>query len=143
MIKNILLLGILLAVSGFSQAQMATPSDATDCSQMFFKALLEEDTKALESLLAFDFTVTSFDGQQIDRQTLLQAIQEGYLSVDSGMLSGLRTRNYGDVGVVTGRWNANGLVQNMRFTQELSCMVVAVKVGGHWKVSAVQLTPIL
>lgn len=142
MIKKIALAGFLLTLSIIATAQFSQPTDAADCTNIFFKALLDEDNKSLDNLLSADFTVTSFDGQQIDRNFLINGVGQGYLTVDSGMLSGMRTRNYGDVGVVTGNWSVRGQMQNNSFNNELAYMVVCVRAGGSWKVSAVQFTPI-
>lgn len=142
MMRKIILLGWFMMVALGVHAQFSQPMDASDCTNMFFKALVEEDSKALENLLSSDFSVTSFDGQLIDRNLLIEAINQGYLTVDSGMLSGMRSRNYGDVGVVTGSWDARGQLQNNTFSNDLAYMVVAVKAGGNWKISAVQFTPV-
>lgn len=143
MLKKLTLVALVMgAALCRANAQSALPVDATDCSNIFFKALLDEDSKSLENILASDFAVTSFDGQSVDRGTLVDAVAQGYLSVESGMLSGTNTRNYGDVGVVRGSWNAKGQVQNNSFNNELSYTVVCVKAGGSWKVSVVQFTPV-
>ena len=142
--KTIFLL-ILITVSANTaraQAGFTQPIDATDCSNIFFKALLEEDSKSLDKLLSSDFSITSFDGKAIDRNLLIQALDQGYITIESGMLSGTNTRNYGDVGIVTGSWSAKGQIQNNSFGNDLVYMVVCVKSGGTWKVSAVQFTPI-
>jgi len=137
-----LLLFIIPALTTYSQSEYRQPTDATDCSNIFFKALLEEDTNTLGNLLLNDFSAAGFQGQPINREFLLNLITQGYLRIDSGMLSGTRTRNYGDVGIITGNWNASGLMQNNSFQNDLTYMVVCVKSGGSWKVSAVQFTPI-
>jgi hypothetical protein len=142
---KITLLLILISLSGVTaraQAAFTQPIDATDCTKIFFKALLEEDSKSLDNLLSTDFSITSFDGKPVDRNLLLQAIGQGYITIESGMLSATNTRNYGEVGVVTGNWTAKGQVQNNSFSNDLAYMVVCVKSGGTWKVSAVQFTPV-
>ena len=130
------------AFTAHSQSTFTQPMDAMDCSNIFFKALLEEDHNTLESLLANDFSIAGFQGQEVDRNFILQAVKQGYLRVDSGMLSGTRLRNYDNVGVITGTWSARGQLQNNSFQNDLTYMVVCVKAGGNWKVSAVQFTPV-
>jgi len=139
------ILVLLISISGItaqSQSTFNQPVDATDCTSIFFKALLEKDSKALSNLLAYDFSVTGMDGQIINRDLLLEAVSQGYLRVDSGSISGTRTRDYGNVGVVTGIWNARGQLQNYSFQNDLAYMAVCVKSGGNWKISAVQFTPV-
>lgn len=137
-----MLLLIVTATIAHSQPTFTQPMDATDCSNIFFKALLEEDLNALESLLLNDFSISGFQGQEVDRSFILQSVKQGYLRIDSGMLSGTRLRNYDDVGVVTGTWSARGQLQNNSFQNDLTYMVVCVKSGGNWKVTAVQFTPV-
>lgn len=142
MIKKIALLGLFLITSLVVRAQYIQPPNAEDCTSMFFKALLDEDNVALENILASDFSLTSFDGQLIDRNILMDGVVQGYLTVDSGMLSSMRTRNYGDVAVVTGNWSARGRLQNISFNNDLAYMVIVVKSAGNWKISAIQFTPV-
>jgi hypothetical protein len=142
MIKGIILGTWLLMMSIAANAQISQPIDVADCTNMFFKGLLEEDGKLLDNILSADFSVTSFDGRLIDRNTLIGGLSEGYLTVDTGMMSGMRTRNYSDVGVVTGIWSVRGQLQNNSFNNELAYMVICVRAGGSWKVSAVQFTPV-
>ena len=137
-----LLICIGCGVNSYSQSLPTLPVDATESSSLFFKALHEENANLLKSLLSEDFSITGIDGQLVTKNVFIEAISEGYLKVDSGMLFGALTRDYGNVGVVTGTWNATGLLQNVRFQNDLAYMVVAVKTGGSWKVSAVQLTPV-
>ncbi|MCF0059314.1 nuclear transport factor 2 family protein [Dyadobacter sp. CY356] len=142
--KRLMLFGLLTfgSFSAHAQVSFSQPLDATECSNTFFKALLEEDSNALNNVLANDFSIISFDGRQIDRDMLAQAVAQGYITVETGMLSGSRTRNYGDVGVVTGTWNVKGKIESNGFQNEVTYTVVAVKKGGNWKVATVQLTPV-
>ncbi len=124
-----------------AQNNTPEPLDGTDCSNLFFKALLEEDAAAVGSLISSDFTVISFNGQTIDGRALQQAIGQGYIIVDSGMLTGTRTRTYGDVAVVSGLWNVSARVQNNGLNGDVAYTTVCVRSGGKWKVTAAQLTP--
>ena len=142
--KKLMLCGLLAmsSLTTYAQASFSRPQDATESSNAFFKALLDEDSNALNNILADDFSIVSFDGQQVDRDMLSQGVAQGYIVVDTGMTSGIRTRDYGDVGVVTGTWNVKGKIENNGFQNEVTYTVVSVKKGGSWKVSAVQLTPV-
>lgn len=124
------------------QRSAVQPIDGADCSNLFFKALLEKDAATLNDLLAPDFTVTSFQGQEIEGSQLKEALANGFLNVESGMLSGTRTRIYGDVNIITGQWNVRARIQNHDFQGDLAYLTVCVRSGGKWKVSAVQLTPV-
>ena len=141
--KKIILLLIFINISlaAYSQSTIQ-PMDATECSSIFFKSLLDEDANTLGNILADDFSITNIDGQPVDRSMFLDAVSQKYLTIETGMLYGARTRDYGNVGVVTGSWNAKGQLQNFSFQSEISYMVVCVRSAGNWKVSAVQLTPV-
>ncbi|NIJ56088.1 nuclear transport factor 2 family protein [Dyadobacter arcticus] len=142
--KPVLFFFIFLASLAFAHAQTTPiqPMDGTDCSNLFFKALLEEDDSSISGLVASDFTVVGFQGQPINGPMLQQAIKEGYIVIDSGMLTATSTRNYGNVVVVSGQWSVSARIQNNNFQGDLAYMSVCVKAGGSWKVAAVQLTPI-
>jgi hypothetical protein len=129
-------------LSTVSRAQSVQPMDASDCARLFFKALQDKDGTTLQSIMAADFSITSFDGQPLERNFMLKALEEGVLSIDSGMLSGSRTKNYGDVGIVQGTWSARGQIQNISFNNDLVYTLVAVRAGGSWKVTTLQFTPL-
>ncbi|WP_353722666.1 nuclear transport factor 2 family protein [Dyadobacter sp. 676] len=124
-----------------AQGNVPQPVDGTDCSKLFFKALLEEDANAITSLISNDFTVTNFNGQTIEARALQQAVTQGYIIVDSGMLTSTRTRTYGDVAVVQGLWNVSARIQNNSFNGDVAYTTVCVRAGGKWRVTTVQLTP--
>ena len=124
-----------------AQANFSQPIDGTECSNQFFKALLDKDAKAISNLVASDFTVAGFQGRTINGPMLTQAISDGFIVIDSGMLSGTNTRTYRDVTLVSGFWEVQAKIENNSFRGELSYLTVCVKSGGQWKVVAVQLSP--
>jgi ketosteroid isomerase-like protein len=128
-------------LAAFAQDNAPLPTDGTDCSNLFFKALLDEDATAVGNLISNDFTVTSFNGQNIDGRALQQAIGQGYIVIDSGMLTGARTRTYGDVAVVQGFWNVSARIQNNGFNGNVAYTTVCVRSGGKWKITTAQFTP--
>lgn len=140
--KQLLTIFLLaIATTAFAQNNTPQPVDGTDCSNLFFKALLEEDANAISGLISNDFTVTNFNGSTIDARALQQAVTQGYIIVDSGMLTGTRTRTYGDVAIVQGSWNVSARIQNNGFNGNVAYTSVCVRSGGNWRVVTVQLTP--
>lgn len=133
---------LLSSMAGFSQANIQQPIDAASCNNKFFTGLLEEDDKSLDGLLSGDFSVVGMDGKAVDKSTLLQAISEGYVTVQSGMISNVQVKNYTDVSIVTGSWNVSATIANNSFMGEVSFLTVCAKTAGIWKVAAVQLTPV-
>ncbi|MCE7062754.1 nuclear transport factor 2 family protein [Dyadobacter sp. CY343] len=140
--KFILLFLIQFSFVLSANAQLSQPIDGTDCARQFFNALQEKDINALEGILTADFTVVSFNGQTINRQQLIQTVNDGLLVVESGMISGISTRNYRDVAIVTGLWSIRARFRNNSFQGDLSFMAVCTRSGAKWQVSAVQLTPV-
>jgi len=57
------------------------------------------------------------------------------------MLTGTRTRTYGDVAIVQGIWNVSARIQNNGFNGDVAYTSVCVRSGGNWRVVTVQLTP--
>ena len=140
--KQLLTIFLLTFTSLAAYAQdTPQPIDGTDCSNLFFQAMLDENAAAVGNLISNDFTVTNYNGQTIDGRALQQAIGQGYIIVDSGMLTGTRTRTYGDVAVVQGFWNVSARIQNNGFNGNVAYTSVCVRSGGKWKVTTVQLTP--
>ncbi|GGH55040.1 hypothetical protein GCM10007423_62150 [Dyadobacter endophyticus] len=140
--KQLLTILLVLAVlPAVAQDNTPLPTDGTDCSNLFFKALLDEDATTVGNLISNDFTVTSFNGQNIDGRALQQAVGQGYIVIDSGMLTGTRTRVYGDVAVVQGFWNVSARIQNNGFNGNVAYTTICVRSGGKWKVTTAQFTP--
>lgn len=142
---KLLLILIFLTITflpALAQNNTPQPVDGTDCSNLFFKALLDEDAASVANLISNDFTVISFNGQTVDGPALQQAIGQGYIVIDSGMLTGTRTRTYGDVAVTSGNWNVSARIQNNGFNGEVTYTTVCVRSGGKWRITAAQLTPV-
>jgi hypothetical protein len=125
-----------------AQTNAPLPIDGTECSNLFFKALLEEDASSLGSLISSDFTAIGFNGRIIDGEWLRQGIAHSFINIESGQLSGTRTRTYGDVAITSGQWNVRAKIENNNFQGEVAYMTICVRAGGKWKVTATQLTPI-
>ncbi len=130
----------LATLPTFAQ-QINPPTNPTESTEAFFKALLDENGAALRPLLTTDFVILSFDGSLVDGNSLAEAMNGGYFNIEIGTLSGTQTRTYGDAAVVTGTWRAKGSFQGNRFENTLAFTSVCVRQGGAWKVASVQMTP--
>jgi ketosteroid isomerase-like protein len=139
--KNAGLLPFLLLLNLAVFANEPTPPlDATDCTESFFQAMLDEDAAAIRRLITFDFLLIGPDGRILDGGTFSESVASGSVVIENGRLSGTATRTYGDAGVVTGFWNARGTVQGFQFDNELAFSATCVRQGGSWKVASIQLT---
>ena len=130
----------LTALATFAQ-QINPPTNPTESTEAFFRALLDENGAAMRPLLTTDFVILNFDGSLVDGSSLAEAMDGGYVNIETGTLSGTQTRIYGDAAVVTGTWRAKGTLQGSRFENTLAFTSVCVRQGGAWKVASLQMTP--
>jgi ketosteroid isomerase-like protein len=137
----ILCASLLLTTATFAQASDPT-QDPTALGNAFFKAMLDEDSKTLGTLVASDFSLVSFDGNTVDGDMLIQGVGGGFVVVETATVSDTRTRQYNsDSAVMTGLWKAKGNVQGNGFDNSVSFSVVCAKQNGSWKIVNVQFTP--
>lgn len=136
-----LLITFLFTTTAFAQ-QATIPQDPTALGHMFFKALLDEDSKALERIISSDLDVISFDGQSIDGDLLVQGVSGGAIIIETGSVSDEVTREYNnDSAVMTGIWQSKGNIQGQAFDNSVTFSVVIAKQAGIWKIVNVQFTP--
>ena len=132
----------LLFTTTVSAQQATIPQDPTALGHMFFKALLDEDSKALERIISSDLDVINFDGQSIDGDLLVQGVSGGAIIIETGTVSDEVTREYNnDSAVMTGNWQSKGNIQGQAFDNSVTFSVVIAKQAGIWKIVNVQFTP--
>jgi Domain of unknown function (DUF4440) len=138
------ILAFTMLLSSLAFGQSADPTATpTDCTNSFFKAMLDEDAGLMSKVLAADFTITSFDGQLVDADLLGQAVNGGFVIIETGTTSRLRTRTYNDnAAIVTGNWRFKGAIQGNNLDTEITFGAVCVKIAGAWKMVNMQFTPI-
>lgn len=137
-----LLTTLLFTTTIFAQQPTKSPQDPTALGSAFFKALLDEDSKTLESLISSDLDLISFDGQSIDGDLLVQGVSGGALIIETGDVSDEVTRVYNDdSAVMTGTWKSKGNIQGQAFDNSVTFSVVIAKQAGIWKIVNVQFTP--
>ena len=138
--KFILLLVFIVPVISFSQELTTNP---TDCTQAFFKSMLNEDPAIMSKILTDDAMITNFDGFVAEKDLLIQGLGGGYVVIETGATSNLKTRSYNDhAAIVTGSWKAKGNIQGNAFDNEVIFTIVCVKNLGSWQVANIQFTPL-
>ena len=137
-----LILWLFIALS-FTPTKAQNPVDAEDCTKQFFEAIIEKNLINLNEVLAPDFTITGMDGQIIDRDTFITSIKNDFISVQTGIVDGIRVKNYLEVSAVSGRWNIQANIANSRYFGDVAFLAICIKQGAHWKVSTIQFTPII
>ena len=114
-----------------------------DVEQAFFDALLASDMKALDGLLADDFTIIDvMTGSEIIRPVFVEAVTSGIVEFRSIDRKEASVRFYGSVAIVTGRTEMGGLFQGQPFGAASRYTHVFFKDNGRWKMAAAQGTPI-
>jgi hypothetical protein len=133
---------LLLTTVTFAQQSANSTSDPAALGNAFFKAMLDEDGTTLGKLLASDFRLTSFDGQTIEGEQLMQAVSGGYVVIETGVVSNSQTRQYNsNSAVTTGNWKMKGAVQGQPLDANAAFSVVSTKQGNDWKIVNLQFTP--
>lgn len=138
---------LLLTTTAFAQQAATTTTtdptqDPTAIGNAFFKAMLDEDGNSMGKLLASDFSITSFDGQSVDGDLLMQGVGGGYVVIDTGVVSDARTRQYNtNTAVMTGMWKVKGNIQGQPLDANSAFSVVSTRQGSGWKIVNVQFTP--
>ncbi|GAB3793064.1 hypothetical protein GCM10028819_04100 [Spirosoma humi] len=136
-----LLISLLFTTTASAQ-QPTTSQDPTALGHMFFKALLDEDSKTLERVISSDLDVISFDGQSVDGDLLVQGVSDGAIIIETGTVSDEVTREYNnDSAVMTGNWKSKGNIQGQAFDSSVTFSVMIAKQAGIWKIVNVQFTP--
>ena len=137
--KILFIAAVLCSTLAFAQEDPTTTP--TDCTNAFFKGMLEEDTTPIEKVTAADFSIVSFDGTMAEKDLLLQGVSGGFVLIETGVVSGLRVRTYGDnAAVVTGNWKAKGAIQGNNFENEIIFGATCIKTAGSWKMVSMQFT---
>jgi len=123
----------------FAQADpTATP---TDCTNTFFKGMLDEDATLIGKVTADDFSIISFDGTMADKDLVLQGVSGGFVLIETANVSGLRVRTYAEnTAVVVGSWKAKGAIQGNNFDNEIIFGAACIKIAGSWKMVSMQFT---
>jgi ketosteroid isomerase-like protein len=130
---------LLISSSAFAQ-HTTPPASVTECTQLFFKTLFNEDATAMRSLFTSDFTLVSFDGQLVDGVTFANELKNGILVFDTGQVTSSIIRLYGDTGIVTGTWMSAGTLQEKSFKHDVAYTLVCVQQGAGWKIASIQFT---
>lgn len=137
------LLALFFAATVFAQQPKTTPQDPTALGNAFFKALLDEDAKALERIISSDLDVISFDGQSIEGESLVEGLGNGTFSIATSLVSDEVTRLYNDdSAVMTGNWQAKGTIQGQSYDDSVTFSIMIAKQAGIWKIVNVQFTPV-
>jgi hypothetical protein len=109
---------------------------------LFREALLANDTRVLESLIADDYTGYDPLGNPQDKKLSVDAYQPGCAKLDRYDVSDVITRMLGQVGVITGKGHLHGEFAGEEFEHNLRFLDLYVFRGGRWQLYLSQVTTI-
>ncbi|GIG64302.1 nuclear transport factor 2 family protein [Phytomonospora endophytica] len=123
---------------------MTTTATALAADDAFFTALLTADGRALDALLADDFSLVDvMAGQLVPRDAFLGLVGGGdleFLKVDRDATD-VAVRERPGLSVITGRTRMTMRFQGEEVTAASRYTHVFVKDGGNWRLLAAQGTP--
>lgn len=106
------------------------------------QAAAHRDTKALDGILADNFTITLASGQVEDKQGyLLRFVKAPQMTLNVSYKStSVRVRLYGDIAIVTGKSPAKEPYRGPATFGDYRFTDVYLRNGGNWQAVASQLT---
>ena len=109
---------------------------------LFREALLTNDTRVLESLIADDYIGYDPLGNPQDKKLSVDAYQPGCAKLDRYEVTDVETRMLGQVGVITGKGDLHGEFAGEEFEHKLRFLDLYVHRDGRWQLYLSQLTTI-
>jgi hypothetical protein len=135
----------LFAIGAFAQttasASSSSPeSELLNINKSLYQAFLQENAATLETLLGNEYVLVNNDGNLVDRETLIGAFRDGYVTIESAETMNDVTKMYGDVALVKGLWKSKGSVQGAGFDHTNYYTTIYNKRNGTWKAVSMQFT---
>jgi ketosteroid isomerase-like protein len=109
-----------------------------DLEMRRFKAIVDADFKALESLLAPDMTYSHSNGWTQTKAEFIESLRSHELEYQEIQPDALKVRLYGSTAVVTGRGHFKTKSKGQEASIELRFLDVYVKRRGKWQMVAWQ-----
>jgi hypothetical protein len=91
---------------------------------------------------ADDFTGTLSHGQAVDKNSLIQAVEDSSAKYDSFATSDIKVRVFQDFAIATCLWTSRGTFRGRRFENQMRSVHVYVNSGSGWHVVNGQTTPL-
>jgi ketosteroid isomerase-like protein len=134
------LLWIGVSIAGYAQSRI--PRDAQDATELFFNLLQEADSPGLGQLLAPDFEMVDFQGKLMNKETILQWVEQGNLQINASFVNRIRTKTYSEIELVNGNWNVSLKWEGIRWHGDVYFVAIYQKVAGLRKLISLQITPL-
>jgi uncharacterized protein (TIGR02246 family) len=128
---------LLATLAAVASGQPADTQAILDIEQRLAQAWVDRDRKAIESILADDWSVTDASGRVLTKP---QVMQESFGSterrVDRMIVDDVKVRVFGETAVATGRTQATGSYRGQSASVVLRFTDVFVRRDGRWQVVA-------
>ena len=118
----------------------APEADVLNVNKALYQALVQQDVTAVQKMLGTECVLFNSHAKPVDRETLMGAFRDGYLTVESGETKNGVVKLYGDVALVKGCWKSRRTVQGTNAEDQLYYTSVYTKRGGSWRAVSAQFT---
>jgi uncharacterized protein (TIGR02246 family) len=134
---------ILIVTFSYAAAQNNSEREVRHLERVWLDAYEQRDSKAMEAIVADDFTITFTNGALQTKQQIINSLNAARVSSGSSpkfRTEDVQARVYGDTVILIGRvvteWQQNGqtMKEQNRYTDTY------VKRGGRWQVAASHLS---
>jgi uncharacterized protein (TIGR02246 family) len=140
--------GVLLVATAVLRLEPAASAEAPDLraeldaiEQSLVKAWLDRDEKAVDRILADDWSVIDLAGRVLTKaEVMREGFSSGERKIESGAIDEVRVRPLGEVAVVTGRSVLTGSYRGERMTVTQRFTDVFARRNGRWVIVASQGT---
>ena len=138
----LLLSGVLVGQAPLLAERSAEPTNEFAAIERgLAKAWVDRDEKAIDQLLAPDWTVIDISGHVLTKaEVLRQVFGSQERQIESGVIDEVKVRRLKDVAVVTGRSVVTGTYRGTRGTVTLRFTDVFELREGRWRIVASQGT---
>jgi hypothetical protein len=111
-----------------------------DLQHRWVVALVEADTRALDTILVDSYVDTDEGGSRFDKAGVLAALKSGDLKLASITLLETHVHRYGDSAVLTGASAQTGSFQGQPIAPKILFTATLVLQNGRWRAAAAHQT---
>lgn len=136
----------LLLLSGslaYGQKKMTVEQTLMNMEQEIGNGLVKNDMTVLDKYAADNMTFTDPGGNMVSKSQLTALFKSGDLKLDSSKIDNMKVNMFGNAATVTYTTMDKGMYKGRAIDGQSRWTDTFVKMGGKWKVVAIQGTPIM
>jgi ketosteroid isomerase-like protein len=127
------ILMMAFAALAFAQTMTKAEMEVLKINKEYDAAVVKNDVKALERILADDYVYTDTDGSMYNKMQDIELAKSGDLKFEYGMSDDVKVRVYGETAIVTGRWMSKGSYKGKTYEDKERYTSFYVKRAGRWQ----------